>query len=829
MTKVISVIMVLVTFALVISSSIGHFFGSIPFDTLIITVIALVIFSVAWLLANRGHWRIASLIPTALLYAIAVYGTLIGGVAAPALIFYAVIIVLVALLQGERYHWSVMVLVLISYSGFYSLEYYGYLHPIRTVESAFVNRLVIANGLFIFMAILLWFFATQHREALNISRENEKKLAERAQELVRINQEYASELSSRIQAENALRESEERFRLLAENSTDMISRQTPDGTCLYVSPSCLRLTGYEPKELIGRYAYEFFNPYDVEIIREYHQKILMNNEPMGVTYRFRCKNGDYVWFETLSHAIRDEKSGEILEIQASSRDVTSRVKTEEALIESERKFRDMADFLPVSVFELDLSGRITFANRMALDSFGYDQTDLEQGIGYTQMIIEEQGDAVRHTFELLIQGRPSFGQQLIAIRKDKTTFPVMINTTLIKRHDVTIGLRGVVVDMTERKEAERMLRESEEKYRQIYENAPFGIFHSTISGKYLDANPSAAKIFGYSSPQELIETVNRKGMAETVYQYPEVRKRIVKEIRYKKGWGMYETQYVRKDGQIITAILQIRLAQSLENGDGVLEGFYEDISERKRAEQEIRNLNASLEMRVAERTVQLEAAIKDLESFSYSVSHDLRQPLRAIDGFSQMLEEEFSPMMNERGERTIKRIRSGVQRMGNLIEDLLNLSRISRTEMRKKHVNMTALAGVISDELRLQYPGRSVETIIQDGVEAYGDERLLRIVMENLLGNAWKFSSKSPDTKVEFGAYAEGDGHPVYFVRDNGVGFDMAYSDKLFGAFQRLHGTTEFPGTGIGLTTVQRIIQRHGGSIWAESEIDKGATFFFTL
>ncbi len=829
MTKVIISIVALVSFGLIFISAIGYIFGSLTLDTLIIVIIFWAISSAAWWLADLGHWRLAGLIPSALLFVIAVYGNIVGGAGAPSMILYGVVIVMVALLQSENYQWIAVFVAILCYSGFYGLDYFGYLRPIRTEQTAFINRIVITNGSYICLAALLWFLTRQFRQALDNSKEKEKALAERAQELALVNQEYMNEISSRIQAENALRTSEERFRLLAENSTDLITRHDLEGTILYASPSCLRLTGYESKEIVGRFAYEFFHPYDVDLVQVSHRKVLDTTMPSNVTYRFRRKDGEYVWFETIIHTLRDEKTGEALEIHATSRDVTARVGAEEALRESELKFHEMADFLPIAIFELDLSGRLTFANRMAFQSFGYNEKDQEEGIYYPQLVIESDAEKVRRVFDQLVHGESSFGRDYTALRKDGTTFPVVVNTTVVMRQNVPVALRGVVIDMTERKKTEEKLGESEEKYRQIFENAPLGIFHSTISGKYLDVNPSAAKIFGYSSPQEMIEVVNRKGIDETVYLNSAARQHILEEIRNCEGWMTYENEYIRKDGQIITSILHIRLMNPLSDGDGILEGFYEDITERKRAEQEVRDLNASLEQRVAERTVQLEAAVKDLESFSYSVSHDLRQPLRAIDGFSQLLEEEYLPILGERGELTLQRIRSGVQRMGNLIEDLLNLSRISRSEIRKKNVDLSALARDINGEFSQLYPSRVVTTSIQDDVDAFGDERLLRIVMENLLGNAWKFTEKTDQTKVDFGANDQEDGTRVYFVRDNGVGFDMAYVDKLFGAFQRLHGVNEFPGTGIGLTTVHRIIERHGGRIWADAQVGKGATFFFTL
>jgi signal transduction histidine kinase len=258
------------------------------------------------------------------------------------------------------------------------------------------------------------------------------------------------------------------------------------------------------------------------------------------------------------------------------------------------------------------------------------------------------------------------------------------------------------------------------------------------------------------------------------------------------------------------------------------EGLTREIHERQRAEGKVRQLNAELEQRIAERTAELVAANKELEAFSYSVSHDLRAPLRSIDGFSQALLEDYFDNLDAQGKDYLQRVRGASQRMAALIDDLLDLSRVTRHEMRRETVDMSGLARMIAQDLKQREPGRKLEFVIAEGVTAYGDAHLLRVVLENLLDNAWKFTRNHSPVTIEFGV-TDQEGKAVYFVRDNGAGFDMAYADKLFGPFQRLHGMTEFEGTGIGLATVQRTIHRHGGRVWAESAVEQGATFYFTL
>jgi signal transduction histidine kinase len=260
-----------------------------------------------------------------------------------------------------------------------------------------------------------------------------------------------------------------------------------------------------------------------------------------------------------------------------------------------------------------------------------------------------------------------------------------------------------------------------------------------------------------------------------------------------------------------------------------------EIRERKRVEDEVNQLNTSLENRVAERTQevqeanqQLAAMNKELETFSYSVSHDLRTPLRGIDGWSLALLEDYGGQLDERARGYLDRVRSETQRMGMLIDDLLQLSKVTRADMQRNPVDLAAIASSIAERLRETHPERRIEFRIAPGMTANGDEGLLRIALTNLLSNAVKFTGPRSEARVDFGQIRQ-NGESAFFIRDNGVGFDMTFANTLFGAFQRLHRASEFPGTGIGLATVQRVVRRHGGRVWAEAEVGKGATFYFTI
>ena len=368
---------------------------------------------------------------------------------------------------------------------------------------------------------------------------------------------------------------------------------------------------------------------------------------------------------------------------------------------------------------------------------------------------------------------------------------------------------------------ERM-RESEEHHRLLFETSPLPMMvREDRTFRLLAVNGAAVRFYGFSRDELLrMTTLDLRPAGD--------RERLVADWSGRDPKITY-TDYRRhqtRDGRIIE--VEVTAAPFVFQGRSAKLIVVNDITERLRYQREIEDLNAELERRVSDRTAQLELSNRELESFAYSVSHDLRAPLRSIEGFSQALLEDYGGRIDETAADYLRRVHAATQRMSGLIDDLLALSRVSSTEMRRAPVDLSALAAEIVEELRRQESQRAVSVTVEPGMRVQGDPSLLRIALQNLLHNAWKFTGRNGSATIAVGAMQR-EGVPAFFVRDNGVGFDMAYSGKLFGAFQRLHAEAEFPGTGVGLATVRRIIRRHAGSVWADGAVGRGATFYFTL
>jgi PAS domain S-box-containing protein len=501
-------------------------------------------------------------------------------------------------------------------------------------------------------------------------------------------------------------------------------------------------------------------------------------------------------------------------------DITERKEAEENLRRSQEQLAGVIGSAMDAIITIDEDQRIVLFNSAAERMFLFPAEDA-MGQALDRFIPER----FRAAHQQHVQGfgethvtRRSMGAlgALYGLRADGEEFPIEASISQIESDGkklYTVILR----DVSERKRAEEALKEQ----ARILDLAP--VLIRDLGGRILFWNKGAEQMYGWTAEEALEKFTHN--LLKTEFPRPEEE---IKARLLARGHWEGELIHTTKDGrQLVIACHWVLHRDEQGKAKAILE-VNNDVTERKQAESEIRRLNEELEQRVADRTAQLQAANKELEAFSYSVSHDLRAPLRHINGFSQALLEDYAEQLDDDGKQHLNEVRSASQEMAKLIDDLLQLARVTRGEMRREEVNLSEMARSVIEELQKINGKRNVTIEIKEGLKARGDKRLLRVMLINLLGNAWKFTSHREDAEVIFG-HARQNGESFYFVRDNGAGFDMTYANKLFGAFQRLHSAGEFEGTGIGLATVQRIINRHGGRVWAEGTVNEGASFYFTL
>jgi len=530
-------------------------------------------------------------------------------------------------------------------------------------------------------------------------------------------------------------------------------------------------------------------------------------------YDHVAEDGSQAWFRIMVTPLQQSPSGAVI----MHVDITEQKLSQEQIVAGEERFNIFMNSTPFVAWMIDGQGRFTYVNKAWTKVFGeredgwigvtvYDlfPSDIAQGMRITDGQLIEKDGMMENTFTMPIG----------SWRAIRFSFTGMLGQRLVG---------GIAIDMTKEFEAQAKMIASEHRWRALIEHDHDGITLTNELGEVIYQSAGVVKITGYTleerQGQKTLDIIHPNDL-------PAAREILIKARRSPNEVFRYTYRIRHKDGHYVW--LEGVVSSQLENPDvKALINNYRDVTERKKAEEEIQQLNAELERRVEERTRQLAAVNKELEGFTYSVSHDLRAPLRIIDGFSQMLVEDYSTKLDAEGKSNLEVIMKNTKKMGQLIDDLLNFSRLGRAEMHMASVNMNVLIEEVLQDLRMggtKLPEIQIEKL----PGAWGDSNLLKQVWVNLISNAIKYSSKNPKAQVEIGSRME-NGRCVYFVRDNGVGFDVRYKQKLFGVFQRLHKQEDFPGTGVGLALTQRIVNRHEGLIWADSWPDLGAMFSFQL
>jgi PAS domain S-box-containing protein len=631
------------------------------------------------------------------------------------------------------------------------------------------------------------------------------------------------DVTERRQAEIALRESEERLRLaLVVTNQGLWDLNVQTGQA-QISPEYEMMIGYEPGELdvkIPAWS-AALHPEDRErVVREFGDYTSCKSSEYRVEFRLRTKSGGYKWVLSTGKIVAFDEEGRPVRMVGLHADIEHRKRTEEAL----QRTQFCVDHSRDAVFWIASDGRFVYVNEAACEGLEYSREELLE-----MSVFDIDPHRSKETWDAYWKMRLGAGSTLIETEHRVSTgrtFPVEVSVNVMHFAGVTF-LSSFSRDISERKKAERSLRESEYLLTKSQQVARLGSYYfDALSGKWI-GSPMLDELFGIdkSYPRDT------NGWIGLVHPEHKEEMRLYLEDHVISKHNMFNREYrvVRhRDGGEIW-VHGLGELEFDENGNTLkMIGTIQDVTERRLAEEEVRKLNEELENRVLQRTAQFEAANKELEAFAYSVSHDLRAPLRAVDGFTRILMEDHFNSLNDEGRRVCGIISEEARRMGELIDNLLTYSRMGRVELIHGLIEMEPLANSVFHELTTDEDRKRIEFHVGQLPTALSDGTMLHHVWSNLIGNAVKFTSKRERAIIEIGA-DQNEKETIYYVRDNGAGFDMRYSHKLFGMFQRLHNTREFEGTGVGLAIVQRLIQRHGGRIWAWGEPDKGAAFYFTI
>jgi PAS domain S-box-containing protein len=652
-----------------------------------------------------------------------------------------------------------------------------------------------------------------------------------------------ADITERKQAEEALREQAKVLDLAQVMVRDMQSH------VVLWTQGAEKLYGYKRQQAVGRISHELLQTRFSEALEKIEDQLQRTGTWEG-ELDHRREDGSRVTVASVWVLHRDAQ-GRPLRILESNTDVTGRRRAEQALRESEQRFQALANGIPQLAWIAEADGHIFWYNQRWYE---YTGTTLEQMQGWGWQSVHDpeflpkvldrwkNSIASGDPFDMEFPLRGADGQfrmfltRIMPVRNGKGAVMQWFgtNTDISERNQTEMRLARQAEELSRQAEELTRSREALETqtlmFRSVLDSIDEGLVAADETGKFLLWNPAARRIIGMGAAEVLPEQWNDHYGAflpDTVTPFPSEQNPLWRAIR---GEACSVEMYVRNPDLEAGVWIDAR-SNPLQGKDGKARGgvvAFRDITQRKHDEREIRKLNEDLEERVVQRTAQLEVANRELEAFTYSVSHDLRAPLRHIGGFSRMLAEDFGPAMEPEARRHLKRIEDGVHRMGLLIDELLNLARVGRHELSLQTAQLNAVVEEVVTLLQHETEGRTVTWKIADLAPANCDPILVKQIFQNLIANALKFTRPRETAIIEIGHLQE-NGEMVVFIRDNGVGFNMKYRDKLFGVFQRLHRPEDFEGTGIGLATVQRIVRKHGGRVWADSELDKGATFYFTL
>jgi PAS domain S-box-containing protein len=628
------------------------------------------------------------------------------------------------------------------------------------------------------------------------------------------------------QAEDNLRQSEERFRSLFQQAPVPYQSLDMSGNLLEVNNAWCQMMGYEPSEVIGTNMGTYLSEYARPLLQDRMSLIASSGFLSGVPCQLIRKDGTTVDV-IVEGGVGYDSQGCFKQTHCILIDVTERKRTDDALRESEERFRLLYERAPMPYQSLGTEGQILDVNPAWLQMSGYLRDEV---IGHpiADFLTSESVLLLKERFPRFLSTGAVHDAEFQFRCKDGEEKTVAVEGRI--GYDVQGNFKQthcMLYDVTEKKKAEEALQASQQRLQFLLTSTPAVIYTCRASGDFgaTFISDNVRILMGYE-PRDFLQ--DSGFWLEHIH--PEDRPRVLEDIATlaTHGHHIHEYRFRAKDGSYRWMHDELILVRGTDGIPLECVGCWMDVTQRREAEDEVHRLNEQLEQRVEERTAELAASNRELEAFCYSISHDLRAPLRAIDGCTKILQEDYEPRLDEAGKDLCTRIGSNAVRMGALIDDLLTFSRVGRASLELEQLDMSSLARMTFEELVPLEERQRIEFCLDRLPPAMADATTIGQVWANLLDNAVKYSSKQPDAVIKVTGRQEGD-KLVYCVRDNGVGFDMAYSNKLFGVFLRAHSPAEFPGTGVGLAIVERIIHRHGGQVWAEGEVGKGASFYFSL